>query len=231
MTEVEERLRYYAEKLPTRGCPEYTKRIRKEGKHWNHKRIERVYVKLGMNKRRRKVKHRIPNPVKESLVQPLFENLTWSADFMYDRLENGRTVRILNVIDDYNRQALLCEPGFGFSSSRVVELFEQLIEYYGKPAKIRTDNGTEFLAKTFEGFCMNSSINHQRIQKGKPTQNAYIERFNKTFREDVLDAFIFEDIEQLIAVIQDWMEDYNYHHPHSSLNDHTPMEFKRIRSA
>lgn len=230
-TEVEERLRYYAEKLPTRGCPEYTKRIRKEGKPWNHKRIERVYVKLGMNKRRRKVKRRIPNPVKKSLVQPLFENLTWSADFMYDRLENGRTVRILNVIDDYNRQALLCEPGFGFSSSRVVELFEQLIEYYGKPAKIRTDNGTEFLAKTFEGFCRNSSINHQRIQKGKPTQNAYIERFNKTFREDVLDAFIFEDIEQLRAVIQDWMEDYNYHHPHSSLNDHTPMEFKRIRSA
>lgn len=75
MTEVEERLRYYAEKLPTRGCPEYTKRILKEGKPWNHKRIERVYVKLGMNKRRRKVKGRIPNPARETHAQPLFENL------------------------------------------------------------------------------------------------------------------------------------------------------------
>ena len=75
---------------------------------------------------------------------------------MYDRLENGRTVRILNVIDDYNRQALLCEPGFGFSSERVVDLFEQLIEYYGKPASIRTDNGTEFIAKTFELFCISN---------------------------------------------------------------------------
>ena len=131
--EVEERLRYYAEKLPTRGCPEYTKLIRKEGKPWNHKRIERVYVKLGMNKRRRKVKRRIPNPAKETLVQPLFENITWSADFMYDRLENGRTVRILNVIDDYNREVLGIEIDLNLPAQRIIRVLERIAAWGGYP--------------------------------------------------------------------------------------------------
>jgi putative transposase len=225
-TQVEDKLRYYAEKLPTRGCPEYTKRIRKEGILWNHKRIERVYVKLGMNKRKRKYKRRIPNPQKQALLQPIKENITWSIDFMEDRLENGRKVRVLNVIDDYNRQALLCEPSFSFPSNYVVELLKRVIEWHGKPANIRTDNGTEFIAKAFEGFCINSSINHIRIQKGKPMQNAYVERFNKTFREDVLDAYIFQDINPMRERIDEWMMDYNNYHPHASLGDCSPIEFK-----
>ena len=230
-TEVEERLRFYAQKLPSRGCPEYFKRMRKEGHQWNHKRVERVYNKLGMNKRRRKVKRRIPNPEKQVLLQPIEQNITWSADFMEDRLENGRKVRILNVIDDYNREALLCEPGFSFPAERLVELFQQLIEWFGKPESIRTDNGPEFIAKAFEDFCKNSQITHFRIQKGKPMQNGYVERFNKTFREDVLDAIIFENLNQIRGYIEDWMEDYNNEHPHSSLGDHSPIEFKRRKIA
>src|SRR3546814_16411081 len=103
-TEVEEKRRYYATKHPTRGCPEYTKRIRREGMKWNHKRIERVYVKLGMNKRRRKMKRRVPNPEKSPLLQPLAPNITWSADFMHNRLENGRKVSVLNINTEYDRQ-------------------------------------------------------------------------------------------------------------------------------
>lgn len=227
---VEQRLLYYAEKLPARGCPEYTKRIRREGCGWNHKRIERVYNKLGLNKRRRKVKRRIPNPDKQALLQPIAPNITWSADFMEDRLENGRKVRVLNVIDDYNREALLCKASFSYPSELVVELFEQLIEWHGKPAHIRSDNGTEFIAKAIEGFCENSSIGHVRIQKGKPTQNSYVERFNRTFREDVLDAIIFEDLNQMQDHIEGWMKDYNHHHPHDSLQDLPPVEFKKMKS-
>lgn len=230
-TQVEDRLRYYAEKLPTRGCPEYTKRIRKDGYMWNHKRIERVYNKLGMNKRKRKYKRRIPNPEKQVLLQPISPNITWSADFMQDRLEDGRKVRILNIIDDYNREALLCEPASSFPSKNVAELLDQLIEWYGKPLSIRTDNGTEFIAKAFEDYCKDKKIEHIRIQKGKPMQNGFVERFNKTFREDVLDAFIFENMDQLRYQIDQWMEDYNNHHPHSSLADHSPKEFKLMRSA
>jgi putative transposase len=228
---VEDKLREYAIKLPTRGCPEYTKRIRREGFLWNHKRIERIYVKLGMNKRRRKTRRRLPNPEKLPLLQPLAPNITWSADFMEDRLENGRKVRILNIIDDYNREALLCHASFSFPSEKVVELFKRTIEWYGKPAAIRTDNGTEFVAKAFEGFCSDSSIHHQRIQKGKPMQNGYCERFNKAFREDILDAYIFEDLTQVQELADAWKQDYNNNHPHSSLGDCTPIEFKERRSA
>jgi len=230
-TELEDRLRYYAGKLPSRGCPEYTKRIRKEGHKWNYKRIERVYRKLGLNKRRRKIKRRIANPEREYLLQPIAPNITWSMDFMSDVLADGRKIRVLNVIDDYNREALMCEVDYSFPSQKVVRLLEELIDWYGKPTNIRTDNGTEFIAKAFEGFCSNSCIRHIRIQKGKPMQNGFCERFNKTFREDVLDAYLFENIEQAKQIAQEWREDYNNYHPHASLGNSSPIEFKLNRSA
>ena len=118
-TEVEEKLRYYGEKLPARGFPEYFKRIRREGIKWNHKRVRRVYKKLGMA-HRRKIKRRIPNPEKKTLLQPIRSNLTWSIDFMEDRLENGRKIRILNILDDYNREALAIEVDYSFPSLKVI---------------------------------------------------------------------------------------------------------------
>jgi putative transposase len=195
---VESKLREYAQNrvLSNRGCGEYYKRIRKEGIIWNHKRVERVYKKLGMN-RKRKIKRRIPNPEKKVLLQPLEKNLTWSMDFMEDRLENGRKVRVLNILDDYNREAIEIKVEHSFPSNRVVDILCQTIEWRGKPKNIRTDNGTEFIAKAFEGFCMNSGIEHLRIQKGKPNQNGYVERFNRSYREGVLDAYIFETMDQV----------------------------------
>jgi len=228
---VEDKLRFYAAKLPTRGCPEYVKRIRKEGIAWNHKRIERVYNKLNLNKRKRKMKRRIANPDKQALLQPILPNITWSMDFMHDVLESGRKVRVLNVVDDFNREALMCCPAYSFPSEKVVQLVERLIEKHGKPMNIRTDNGTEFIAKAFEGFCLTSSINHIRIQKGKPMQNGYCERFNRTFREDVLDAYIFENLSQLSDQAELWREDYNNNHPHAGIGNYTPYELKTKKNS
>ena len=120
-SEVEKKLQEYAgsKLLQNRGFPEYFKRIRREGKTWNHKRVERVYKKLGMNKRKKR-KQRLPNSDKQPLVQPIARNITWSLDFMEDRLENGRKVRILNIIDDFNREALLMQVEFSFPSPAVV---------------------------------------------------------------------------------------------------------------
>jgi len=225
-TEVENKLREYAGRklLQNRGFPEYFKRIRKEGLIWNHKRVERVYKKLGMNKRR-KHKRRIPNPEKQPLVQPIRQNITWSMDFMEDRLENGRKVRILNIIDDFNREALLMQAEFSYPSIQVINLVKQTIEWRGKPENIRTDNGTEYIAHAFEKFCESEKINHIKIQKGKPTQNSYVERFNGSYRKDILDAFIFQTKPQIQDYTDEWMEDYNNHHPHESLGDRSPIEF------
>ena len=223
-SEVENKLRCFLEgRLCNRGCPEYYKRIRREGLIWNHKRVERVYGKMGLA-RRRKARRRIPNPVKTPLVQPEKINESWSMDFMEDRLENGRRVRVLNIIDDCNRQSIAIEVDYCFGSLRVTEVIKQAMEWHGKPARIRTDNGTEFMAGAFSGFCKDNNIEHVRIQKGRPTQNSYVERFNRSYREGVLDAFIFESIEQIRQETQYWMDDYNHHHPHESLGDITPME-------
>ena len=225
-SEVEEKLRYYGEKLPARGFPEYYNRIRNEGLKWNHKRIRRVYRKLGMA-HRRKIKRRIPNPEKRVLLQPIAPNITWSMDFMEDRLENGRRFRTLNIIDDYNREALAIEVDYSFTSYKVIKIIKRIMEWRGKPDEIRSDNGTEFIAKDFEVFCENSEIKHVRIQKGKPTQNSYIERFNRTYREDVLDMNIFENIHQVREKTEEFMEDYNNDHPHDSLGKMSPIEFMK----
>lgn len=226
--EVEAKLMEYAQgKLANRGCPEYYKRIRKKGIRWNHKRVERVYRKLAMSKRK-KLKRRIPNPLKTPLVQPESINITWSMDFMEDRMENGRKVRLLNVIDDYNREALCMEVNYSFPAERVVEMLQQTIEWRVKPNSIQTDNGTEFIARKFEEYCTGNNIHHIKIQKGKPMQNAYVERFNRSYREAVLDAFLFETINQMKEETELWMEDYNYHHPHESLGDETPVEYSQL---
>jgi putative transposase len=228
-SEVEEKLRWYGEKLPSRGFPEYFKRIRKEGLIWNHKRVKRVYVKLKMSKRK-KMKRRIPNPEKQALLQPIYPNLTWSIDFMQDSLENGRKFRTFNIIDDFNREALAIEIDFSFPSSKVVEMVKRVIEWRGKPQEIRSDNGTEFIAKAFDGFCKTSGIEHVRIQKGKPNQNGYIERFNRTYREDVLDLNIFENIGQVRDKTEIFCEDYNNYHPHDSLGNMSPIEFLKTKT-
>lgn len=156
----------------------------------------------------------LPARTKEPLVVPQHANHTWSADFMRDVLEYGRRFRILNVIDDYNREALGTEPAYSLPAERVVE---KLIEWRGKPSQIRTDNGPEFLSQAFCSFCTKHDITIQYIQPGKPSQNGFIERFNRTFRGDVLDAYLFNDISQVRILANKWREDYNNYHPHSAL--------------
>jgi len=225
-SEVETKLSgYLANKvLCNRGCPELYKRMRREGLPWNHKRVERVYRKMGLSKRR-KIKRRIPNPEKRPLVQPALMNETWSMDFVEDRLDNGRKIRTLNIIDDFNREALAMEVSYSFPAERVITVIEQCIEWRGKPQRIRSDNGTEFIAAKTKQFFSKVKIEHIPIQKGKPTQNGFIERFNRSYREGVLDAFILSSIDQAREETSIWMEDYNNNHPHKSLGGKTPLEY------
>jgi len=176
------------------------------------------------------MKRRIANPEKKVLLQPIHPNLTWSIDFMEDRLENGRKFRTLNIMDDYNREALAIEVDYSFPSLKVVEMLKRVIEWRGKPEEIRSDNGTEFIAKVFDDFCINSDIKHVRIQKGKPMQNGYIERFNRHYREDVLDMNIFENIHQVREKTEDFLYDFNHYHPHKSLGKMSPIEFMISRN-
>ena len=223
-SEVMEKLRTYAEKMPTRGFGEYRKLIRKEGIGWNHKRIKRVYNLMKLNLRR-KHKRRLPNRIKTPLIVPEGMNHTWSMDFMHDALENGRKVKVLNLIDDFNREVLVIEIDTSLCGSRVKRVLERVMEWRGKPKFIRTDNGPEFISHELADFCKGLDIEIRYIQPGKPMQNGYVERFNRFYREDVLDAYLFSSLQELRLLTEEWMEFYNEKHPQESLNDMSPREY------
>ena len=182
-------------------------------------------MKLGL---RRKHKKRLPARVKQPLVQPDEYLHTWSMDFTSDALADKRKIRIFNVIDDYNREALAIEPGLGFPSERVIRVLNHLGEEIGLPKAIRVDNGPEFTSINFQNWCKENKVEIKYIQPGSPVQNAFIERFNRYFREDVLDAYWFENLEQLRVIIEKWRTDYNENHPHKSLGRLSPNQFKAL---
>ena len=176
-SEVVAKLTELAEDLPTRGFDVYYNRIRTEGLVWNLKRVLRVYrdMKLGMRRRHKK---RVPARIQQPLETPGGLNEVWSMDFISDSLSDGRRVRMFNVIDDYNREALAVEPGLSFPAARVKRVLNQLEEEIGLPKVIRVDNGPEFISKEFTAWCKQKDIQIRYIQPGKPMQNGFIERFN-----------------------------------------------------
>ncbi len=207
-----------------KGRIKVIKLVQKTHPEISSSRIRRVYERSGLSlskKLRRRIKDNPANPIEI----PFASNEEWAMDFMSDALFDGRKIRTLNVIDHFNRKCLGIRIGFNMPARLVIQAVEQIIDLNGKPKRIRTDNGPEFRSKLFQKWLFNNDIAWSRIQKGKPQQNAIIERFNKTYREDVLDANIFMNIAQANEITQTWVNDYNHERPHQSLNYQTPSSY------
>lgn len=174
---------------------------------------------------RRRAKKRLPDRVKLPLSVPDAPNQVWSIDFMTDSLVDGRKFRLLNVIDDFNRESLAIEVDTSMPSLRVIRVLNRIIAQRGKPANIRTDNGPEFICYRLQQWCNDNHITLQYIQPGKPTQNAYIERKNGSIRRELLNAYLFYSLAEVRAMSQDWRMDYNAQRPHKSLGYLSPLKY------
>lgn len=227
---VIEALSELAVKKPTWGFSKLFDSLRRQGCPWNHKRIWRVYRLMGLNKRRKKLKRRLPGRT-QCVIQPLAANYCWSMDFMRDTLYSGRVYRVLNVIDDYNREALVSETDTNMPAGRVTRVLNRIAEERGTyPERIRIDNGPEFIGTVLAAWAEEHGVVLDFIKPGKPTQNSYIERFNRTLREEVLDLYIFNSLSEVRTAIEEFIREYNEERPHESLAKMPPVEFAAHRS-
>jgi putative transposase len=194
-----------------------------KGYHWNHKRVYRIYRELELNLRI-KPKRRLVRETPQPLSVPDNINECWSMDFMYDQLVDGRSVRLFNVLDDCNREALGIETDFSLPSERVIRTLNRIIEWRGKPEAIRCDNGSEFTSKKTMKWATENDIELRFIEPGKPQQNAYIERFNRTVRYDWLGQYQFSSLSMLQDFSTRWLWKYNHERPNMALGGFTPNQ-------
>ena len=208
-------------------CFLYLRNIKEFG--WNHKRVYRIYRELTLNMRIRP-KKRLVRERPDTLAVPKTANETWSMDFMADQLSDGRSFRTFNVIDDFNREGLTIEVDFSLPSERVVRALEQIIEWRGKPLAIRCDNGPEYTSVVLQDWAEMNGIALLYIQPGKPQQNAYVERYNRTVRHEWLDQNQFASIKEAQHQATTWLWTYNNQRPNMAIGG-IPPAAKLARAA
>lgn len=198
--------------------------LAREGIKVNLKKLYRLYREEGLTVRRRRARRRAVGE-RAPLGVPSSPDERWSLDFMMDALASGRRFRILCIVDDFSREALLTLADTSISGARVVRELEALIAQRRQPALIVSDNGTEFTSNAVLAWCEQRQLRWHYIAPGKPTQNAFIEAFNGRLRDECLNENLFMTLAEARQLIESWRIDYNTSRPHSSLGGLTPMEY------
>jgi putative transposase len=200
--------------------------MRRNGRPWNHKRVWRVYCSMKLNLKRR-AKKRVPPRERQTMEVIPLPNVVWGLDFMSDALYSGRRFRTFNILDEGVREALDIVIDTSIQSGRVVRALEQVASWRGYPRAIRCDNGPEFLAQVFVDWCRAHGIELRYIQPGKPNQNPFVERFNRTYRHEVLNAYLFESLDEVRRITERWIEEYNEERSHDAIGHLPPSEYRR----
>lgn len=200
--------------------------MRNQGHKVNHKRVHKLYKALKLQMRR-KTKKRFSGVQAKPLLIPDTPNQTWSIDFMTDTLISSRRFRTLNVIDDFNREALAIEAARSITGQRLAGMLDKVASYRGYPKAIRCDNGPELRSKALAAWAKAHGVTILFIQPGKPTQNAIIERFNGTYRREILNAYLFKSLTQVQQITDQWLEEYNTVRPHASLGHVPPRQYAK----
>ena len=191
-------------------------RLRLDEQRWNHNRLWRVYCQLRLNLPRR-TKKRLPIRLRQPLEVIPRPNAVWAEDFTSAPLYGGRRFRTLNVLNEGVREGLAIAIDTSRPTERVIPGLEQVVAWRGQPKAIRLDNGPELIAERFMAWCAERAIELRHIQPGKPDQKNFIERYNRTYRTEVLKAYVFESLEQVREITAEWLQRYNEERPHESL--------------
>ncbi len=224
--EIIETLNQVVDAQPRWGVWKYSVRLRVMGHPWNHKRLYRVYRQLGL-KQPRRTKCRRPKRLSLLVFVPEGPNEVWSADFMSDTLFHGTRFRTLNIIDDSNREVLAIAGDTSIRAERVIRVLDRLKTARELPHMIRVDHGPEFLAQTLQDWGKANRVLIDHLQSGRPTQNAFIERCNRTYRNEALNLYLFRSLEEVRELTVAWMSIYNEHRPHDALHGAAPCSYQQ----
>jgi putative transposase len=222
--ELRERMREIAETRRRFGTPRLHVLLRREGLVMNHKRTERVYREEKLSLRLKK-RNKRPSHMRVYQPGPSCRDEQWAMDFLSDALINGRRIRILTVMDLWDRSSPALEADISLSGSRVVRVLEQLRLQGRLPRCIRVDNGPEFTGKALDAWAHDNEVRLDFIRPGKPTDNGHIESFNGKVRDECLNQHVFLSLANARDSLERWRKDYNITRPHSSLDWMSPEEY------
>jgi len=199
--------------------------LRREGWHDNHKRVRRIYREEGLNLRAKRPRRNKAADHRMEAAQLTAPNQCWSMDFVSDALFDGRRFRALTLVDNFSRECLEIEIGQSLKGEDVVRVMERMKLVRGNlPQRIKVDNGSEFISKALDKWAYENRVVLDFSRPGKPTDNAFIESFNGSFRDECLNVHWFLSIEDAREKIAAFKEDYNHFRPHSALGNLTPIE-------
>jgi putative transposase len=225
------RIREIAETRVRYGYRRIHTLLRREGWHANHKRVYRLYCEEGLNLRRKRPRRHVSAARRTGRLEVMQVDECWSMDFVCDSLFNGHRFRALTIVDNYSRECLAIEVGQSLKGSDVVGVMDRLVAFRGRPDRIQCDNGSEFISKVMDKWAYEHGVTIDFSRPGKPMDNALVESFNGSFRDECLNVNWFLSMEDAREKIEQWRVEYNEFRPHSSLGDLTPREFTERTAA
>lgn len=219
-------LRTFSTDRPRWGWRRAAVMARRAGWAVNNKRIRRLWRDEGLRVRQRRRKKRLTGiGTAVGAMSPIAPNVIWAMDFQFDTTADGRTIKMLNVIDEFTREALAIHVDRAINADGVVDILDQLALTYGAPHYVRFDNGPEFVAHAVNDWCRFNGTGSLFIDPGSPWQNAWIESFNGRLRDELLNSWRFDSLLEARVIIEDWRIDYNANRPHSAHHGLSPAEF------
>ncbi len=219
-------LRRFSTDRPRWGWRRAAKMARRAGWKVNNKRIRRLWREEGLRVPQRRKRKRLTGiGVAVGAMSPIRPNVIWAMDFQFDTTANGRTLKMLNVIDEFTREALAINVDRCIDADGVVAVLDRLALQRGAPTYVRFDNGPEFVAQAVNDWCRFNSAASLFIDPGSPWQNAWIESFNGRLRDELLNSWRFDSLLEARVIIEDWRCDYNANRPHTAHGELTPAEF------